>query len=128
MAELKVTLSFLGFILLCSSCGSSPPVPVWPDKFTINFDVLVEKYGDDWKSNGTLYYDYNIKVWLDTNCIYIFTCMVCIACYIMANMQHVASNITEKHVANSIFGNMLLIGSYQQVIVLCMKAFSHVHM
>ena len=68
MAELKVTLIDLlaFFIFFCSSAsrGSPPPVPVWPDKFTINFDMLVEEYGDDWKSTGTLYYDYNIKVWL----------------------------------------------------------------
>ena len=39
-----------------------PAIPAWPQKFTINFDVRVEQYGDDWHSIGTLYYDYNIKV------------------------------------------------------------------
>lgn len=33
-----------------------PPTPIWPNVFTINFDVLVESYGKDWKSSGLLYY------------------------------------------------------------------------
>ena len=44
-----------------------PAIPAWPQKFTINFDVRVKQYGDNWHSNGTLYYDYNIKVILHDN-------------------------------------------------------------
>ena len=50
-----------------------PAIPAWPQKFTINFDVKVEQYGDDWHSIGTLYYDYNIKVILTIkNAFYYF--------------------------------------------------------
>lgn len=38
-----------------------PPTPIWPDVFTIDFDVLVESYGKDWKSSGLLYYDWTNK-------------------------------------------------------------------
>ena len=39
-----------------------PPVPVWPQIFTIKFYVYVEKYGNDWSSTGILYYDWTSKV------------------------------------------------------------------
>lgn len=33
-----------------------PPTPAWPDVFSISFDVLVEKYGEDFLSTGSLNY------------------------------------------------------------------------
>ena len=57
-------LFLLGLIAIPTIfCVPAPPAtPAWPQKFTINFDVRVKQYGDNWFSNGTLYYDYNIKV------------------------------------------------------------------
>ena len=50
-------------LLLCTSFITSqqPPTPIWPDVFTIDFDVLVESYGKDWKSSGILYYKWTSK-------------------------------------------------------------------
>lgn len=39
-----------------------PPIPVWPQTFTIKFYVYVEQYGNDWSSTGVLYYDWTSKV------------------------------------------------------------------
>jgi hypothetical protein len=39
-----------------------PPVPAWPDQFTIELEILVEKYGPNWNSSGALYYDWKSKV------------------------------------------------------------------
>jgi hypothetical protein len=36
-------------------------VPSWPDKFTTNFNVFIQDYGDKWKSGGIVYYDWKIK-------------------------------------------------------------------
>ena len=38
-----------------------PPVPVWPDVFTIDYEVLVEDYGENWKSQGALSYHWPNK-------------------------------------------------------------------
>jgi hypothetical protein len=38
-----------------------PPVPAWPDQFTIELEILVEKYGPNWNSSGALYYDWKSK-------------------------------------------------------------------
>ena len=38
------------------------PDPSWPNQFTSNFVVLVEKYGPEWNSTGVIYYDWTIKV------------------------------------------------------------------
>lgn len=42
--------------------GQPPPIPVWPQTFTIEFYVYVEQYGNDWNSIGVLYYDWTSKV------------------------------------------------------------------
>ena len=39
-----------------------PPIPAWPQMFTIKFYVYVEQYGDDWNSTGALYYDWTSTV------------------------------------------------------------------
>ena len=39
-----------------------PPIPAWPQTFSINFYVYVEQYGNDWSSTGALYYDWTSKV------------------------------------------------------------------
>ena len=39
-----------------------PPIPAWPQTFTIKFYVYVEQYGNDWSSTGVLYYDWTSKV------------------------------------------------------------------
>lgn len=38
-----------------------PPYPVWPDQFTVSFTVYVEEYGPDWKSHGSLFYNWQMK-------------------------------------------------------------------
>ena len=43
-----------------------PATPTWPDKFTSQFYVYVEQYGKNWKSTGAIYYDWTIKVWIQT--------------------------------------------------------------
>ena len=39
-----------------------PATPTWPDKFTSQFYIYVEQYGENWKSIGAIYYDWTIKV------------------------------------------------------------------
>ena len=39
-----------------------PPVPAWPDQFTGDFYVYVEKYGEDFHPKGTIFYDWTNKV------------------------------------------------------------------
>lgn len=48
-------------IVLCTlssthAAGQQPPLPLWPTVFSIQYKVLVEEYGDDWKSLGNLNY------------------------------------------------------------------------
>ena len=39
-----------------------PPIPAWPQTFSIKFYVYVEQYGNDWSSTGILYYDWTSRV------------------------------------------------------------------
>ena len=39
-----------------------PPVPIWPDKFTSDFYIYVEQYGEDFHPKGTIFYDWTKKV------------------------------------------------------------------
>uniref|UniRef100_A0A1X7TQT6 AMOP domain-containing protein n=1 Tax=Amphimedon queenslandica TaxID=400682 RepID=A0A1X7TQT6_AMPQE len=56
-----ILLAFV-FSLYCDSNGlPQPSVPMWPTKFTISFDVYIKNKGDDWKSTGEMYYDWNSK-------------------------------------------------------------------
>ena len=63
MKQLEGAL-FACCIVLCTLSSAAgkyrqqPPVPVWPNVFNIQFEVLVEDYGEDWKSYGTLNYNW----------------------------------------------------------------------
>lgn len=62
-------LSSLAVILVTESAAVDemkqldldPELPIWFDVFTIQFDILVEQYGSDWKSEGVLYYHWPNK-------------------------------------------------------------------
>ncbi len=68
----SLSLFVLAISIHCSNCRPNivtlPVNPHWPNEFTIEFEVLVEEYGDKWSSKGILYYDWNHKV-SDTNVI-----------------------------------------------------------
>lgn len=60
-------MKLLGVTFVCISACSfastaaemkfqQPPIPVWPDMFSIKYEIFVEQYGPDWKSSGGLYY------------------------------------------------------------------------
>ena len=58
--------SLLAFVARVGSLSAKhpqqqPPVPAWPDVFTINYNVLVEDYGENWKSVGALSYHWPNK-------------------------------------------------------------------
>ena len=55
-------LNFKGEPLTWISNPHRPPIPAWPQMFTIKFYVYVEQYGNDWNSTGVLYYDWTSKV------------------------------------------------------------------
>jgi len=39
-----------------------PPTPTWPDQFVTGFYLYIQKLGEDFKSQGSIYYDYTEKV------------------------------------------------------------------
>ena len=39
-----------------------PPVPTWPDQFTSNFYVYVEEYGEKFRADGAVFYDWTKQV------------------------------------------------------------------
>ena len=39
-----------------------PTVPAWPDQFTSNFYVYVEAYGEDFRADGAVFYDWTKQV------------------------------------------------------------------
>lgn len=66
MKKLEAIIRLLCSILSLSSAAVSlgrqqPPVPVWPDIFSIDFDVFVEDYGENWESTGALQYHWPNK-------------------------------------------------------------------
>ena len=67
MSSLHLIVYPLLYQLLICCCAVQfsvelqPPTPVWPDIFTIDFDVFVEHYGKNWKSNACLYYNWPNK-------------------------------------------------------------------
>ncbi len=44
-----------------TAAASSPPVPSWPDQFSVQLTIYVEQYGN-WQSIGAMYYNYTQKV------------------------------------------------------------------
>ena len=60
MAILVALLCLFLFPVLAHS-QQPPPIPAWPDQFNIKFYVYVEEYGDNWKSDGALFYDWTTK-------------------------------------------------------------------
>ncbi|XP_064382176.1 uncharacterized protein LOC135331068 [Halichondria panicea] len=43
-----------------TAAASSPPVPSWPDQFSVQLTIYVEQYGN-WQSIGAMYYNYTQK-------------------------------------------------------------------
>ncbi len=67
MAAAKISsilLCCLALLALCNleRAASSPPVPVWPEQFSVQLTILVEQYGSEFKSKGAMYYNYTKKV------------------------------------------------------------------
>ncbi len=44
------------------AAASSPPVPSWPDQFSVQLTIYVEQYGSNWQTIGAMYYNYTQKV------------------------------------------------------------------
>ena len=59
---LRLGLSLALLVLAAEGFNQPPAVPAWPDKFTVQLTIFVEKYGKDWSSKGVLYYDWTSKV------------------------------------------------------------------
>ena len=39
-----------------------PSVPAWPDQFTSDFYVYVEEYGENFRTDGVVFYDWTKQV------------------------------------------------------------------
>ena len=46
----------------CVNNGTPPSIPIWRDQFISDFHLYIEKYGDTFKSNGAVIYDWTKKV------------------------------------------------------------------
>ena len=59
----SVAVCFSALLMLAAGGVQPPPaVPAWPDKFTVQLGIYVEKYGKEWSSKGVLFYDWTSKV------------------------------------------------------------------
>lgn len=62
MMNLLAVLALISSFYCISLSHPQPSVPAWPSKFTIDFDVYIKSKGNDWKSTGAMYYDWDRKV------------------------------------------------------------------
>ncbi len=43
------------------AASSSPPIPAWPEQFSVQLTILVEQYGSKFQAKGALYYSTEVS-------------------------------------------------------------------